>query len=333
MSLMEAIAEQHDRRSRLDPRLPALDRSCLSDLLSRTEAHTPGLARLVEVKHVVTALAWPAVEHYPPDSDKLAYYEGDTGTAVALTIRDGSEDSRQALSRLLDRIEQDWRVGGATGANILWPCRDVDIDALLTGCGFMRDACIAYRPAPPSALRAGYLPVVGESGLVARTAVPDDEPTLLRLQEVVLEAHIPASPFARFVPGVRSQFRKRLGAMWAGQSPDDGGCLVTVVEKQGRVVGMSECFVKRHTASLDMLLPEGRYGYVNTFGILPEWRGDGTGRFLAGAVDHHLRSLQVRGNYLYYSYYNRGAVAFWSKLGYAPLWRTYQRRDLAPRVA
>ncbi|SFC36956.1 Protein N-acetyltransferase, RimJ/RimL family [Micromonospora sediminimaris] len=326
MDVLDAIVEQHRRRSRLDERLPSLDRAKVAALLASAATPTTSAVRAICDADGVIALAWPAVEHYDPDSDKLAYYERDTGTTFGLTIRQTGGPCLAALNALLTQIEQDWRAAGATGANLVWPCREMSIDQPLAAHGFAKDACIAVKPmAEPRPAATGR-----RRSLSARLAVPDDEPMLLRLQEAVLAAHIPDSPFARRVPAVRARFHDRLAEMWAGRTPADGAPLVVVAEDQGQIVGMSECFVRRHDIALDMLLPDGLYGYVNTFGVLPERRGGGAGRFLADAVERALSHFDVRGIYLYYSYYNTAAMAFWSKVGYSPLWRTYQCRRLIP---
>ncbi|MFG3698058.1 GNAT family N-acetyltransferase [Micromonospora sp. NPDC047620] len=326
MDLLDAIVEQHRRRARVDDRLPSLDRSCLSSLIE-SSVHDPA-ASVCAVRGAggVAALAWPTVEHYPADSDKLAYYERDTGSAAALTLRETGGRCFDALSRLLERVEADWLAHGATGANLLWPCREVSIEPALAEHGFVRDACIAFKPLQgPASVRSGIGPA-----FTVRAAAPADEPVLLRLQEEVLAAHIPHSPFARRVPGVRARFHDRLAEMWDRGAAVDDAPLVLVLEHRGQITAMTECFVRRQEVALDMVLPAGLYGYVNTFGVLPECRGGGAGRLLAESVEACLRSFGVEGLYLYYSYYNSGAMAFWSKLGYSPLWHTYQRRDLAP---
>ncbi|WP_444947139.1 GNAT family N-acetyltransferase [Micromonospora ureilytica] len=326
MDLLDAIVEQHRRRARLDDRLPSLDRSRLSSLVDASIPDSSASVRAVCEAGTVLALGWPAVDHYPVDSDKLAYYERDTGTTVALTLPEADSYCLDALGRLLERIETDWVASGATGANLVWPCREVSIDRVVAAHGFRKDACIAFKPVRELA----SAPARSASPYVVRDAVPTDEPHLLRLQEEVLAAHIPCSPFARRVPGVRARFHDRLAEMWVRGPAVDGAPLVLVLEDRGRIFAMSECFVRQQEVALDMLLPAGRYGYVNTFGVLPECRGNGAGRFLAAAVETRLASYGVDGLYLYYSYYNSGAVAFWSRRGYSPLWRTYQRRDLRP---
>lgn len=268
------------------------------------------------------------IEHHDAGSDKLAYYRARTGTAPVLVVRSGHPAALAALGALLARLETDWTTAGAIGANLLWPSRDIDVSATFNLRGLRPDAYLAYQSA--AELRHTGGGTVDDSARTIRTAVPADEPILLRLQEEVLLAHIPHSPFARRVPGVTVRFRERLAASWAGQSPLDGGCLVTVVEESGEVVGMSECFLTRQRPALDMVLPEGLHGYVNTFGVLPHCRGSGLGRLLADAVAARLLTFGVRGIQLYFSHYNRGAAAFWPRLGYAPLWHTYQRHDLVP---
>lgn len=329
MDLVDAIVDQQRRRHRLDDRLPVTGRDSLAGWLA--DHHLRSAIR-VEARHgEIMALGCASVEHHDADSDKLAYYQADTGTAPILAVRSDDRAGRAALGRTLKRLEADWIAGGASGANILWPSRDIDVTATLAGCGFRPDAYLAYQPAAALRRNTGPATPAGRhAGHVVRPAVAADEPVLLRLQEEVLSAHIPNSPFARRVPGVTARFRQRLAAGWAGRSPTDGACLVTVVEEAGEVVGMSECFLTRHHPALDTLLPEGRYGYVNTFGLLPHRRGNGLGRLLAAAVTARLLGFGVRGVYLYYSHYNPGAGAFWRRLGYDPLWDTYQRHGLMP---
>jgi len=322
VQLIDVLAMQYDRWRRANQNLPQLTKP---EIL-RSLGVSRGPLLCVDGKGGVEAAAVPTVERYSADSDKLAYYRPSTGTTELLVIRDSDALLTGSVQRLITMLESSWIAQDATGANMVWPYHDFDIGATLYRHGFAPDAIIAYQSSNDLAKNLrGPAP---KQKICTRFGSPKDLASLVALQEEVLAAHIPLSPFAHRVPTVATQFRERLARMWEGQPAGTDVPIVTVAEQNGDIIGMSEGFVKLSSRQFNMLLPPGRYGYINTFGVFPKYRGSGIGTYLARAVAASLLDLDIKGIYLYFSVYNKPAETFWKKMGYDPLWRTYQRHDL-----
>jgi ribosomal protein S18 acetylase RimI-like enzyme len=163
--------------------------------------------------------------------------------------------------------------------------------------------------------------------LVLRDALPSDVDRAYDLSLQVIDAHIPASPFARRASGLRKGFEERF---IAATSETDGGFrpgtapFFLVAELDGQIAGLAECQMINADRSLDPVYPPTTVGYIESLGIEVELRTRGLGSALANHAHTALRDRGAVQSYLLVSHYNLGARAFWRKLGYTPVWGLYQ---------
>jgi ribosomal protein S18 acetylase RimI-like enzyme len=314
----EILAAQHARRGSLNGLLPTLSDDLLLAELEKTSRESPPLVAYVD--DVPYACAFPSVEAYGPDDDGLAYFQRLTGVARGLGVRDGSANGHAALASLTNGLARFWRRRGALGAKVLWPASDFGIARELSGAGFIPDAYVEYRPHSVSLSHRHH------EDLQLRVARREDLSGALNINSMILDEHVKVSPFARHVPGVDERFTARfLAATSDVPSPHT---MVFVAEYQGHTIGMAECEVERHAASLDAPFPDGTLGYIHAFGVEQHMRRRGVGTALALFALKQLHMRHASGTRLLVSHYNEPSRAFWSRIGFKQVWQLFQVHSL-----
>lgn len=324
--LLAQDARQHTLDSRL--RVPRT-RECVTARL--TERFAAGSTALVALntQEQVRGLACPEVWELAETSLLRAFLPERAGVTRYLALSDPQEgDASQALGALLTAFSVWWQAQGTTGEVIRWPAANQWLVARLAAHGFSLDSVCAMRaptqpdaPAPLPAAPCGIRP--------ARSV---DEASLVALFAEELSYHERYTPFVRCNATVLEAFRRKLGRLWAGESLEAGAPLILVAERAGEVIGMAE------TTLLDIgpddepgFTPPGRYGCIDNVSMQEAWRGQGIGTLLVQAVYDAFAALlfALEGWLLWYNPDNPQAAHFWPRLGFVPLWITYQRLHLS----
>ncbi|MBA2390510.1 MAG: GNAT family N-acetyltransferase [Geodermatophilaceae bacterium] len=282
-------------------RLEALDRRLL---LPRRAAGRPGLVA-VDGAGTVAGHLRPHLVELTEDDEMRSF-----AAARVVSWRELAAASPEALAALVDAA----RVPGAADA-ALWPAVDGEAPAVF--------ARFAMKPVFVLALRtAGPLPS-GPAATV-RLARPGDLDAVcaLHLEEVAF--HEPHTPYVRVVPALVPALRSRLEQLWSGA---DDASTVHVLEVDGVVAGMCESHVQTVSDEGGQLLP-GRYSYLNSVAVGARLRGQGFGRTLVSAVIDDVAARGVDGYTLWFALDNPLARQVWPRLGFRPLWISYERRDL-----
>jgi GNAT superfamily N-acetyltransferase len=201
---------------------------------------------------------------------------------------------------------------------VTWPSLDAPATKALLAHGFQPLAVLAVRPATSNGVAAGSL---GPSDVTIRLATLDDLETLLPLVLAELEY---SSQVGNCVLRAEALDIKRETLTYHLEDGDP----VWLAERDGVALGMAECWLtdaepvtRRHFP-----VPAGRWGYVNTVSVLPGARGTGIGRALMTLVHRELHGAGAIGTYLYYNPPNPISSVFWPRLGYRPLWTTWEVR-------
>ena len=207
-----------------------------------------------------------------------------------------------------------------TAAIVNWPARDVTGVLALLRHGLQPMSVIAVRPAGRSnpASHASMPP-----GVVIRPAGPDDLDAVTELEIGVVryDAHFGGSiprPATEALVRAETQaaLAKRPGWTWLAEE-DGQPVALTVVEPPAAatwIAGMTRT---------------GATAYLQTMFVRPDERSGGIG---AALVRHVHGELDVRGvdlTLLHYAQVNPLSAPFWHRMGYRPLWSTWEARPAA----
>ena len=292
----------------LDPLLPEpsdLPEGCMAPLLSIGENGRPsglGVCRHQRVPADTLAQTWGAA------------------TKFVLTVRVRETDTEPAADDLLTQwckhLEtQPEAKANDTAAIVNWPARDITGVPALLRHGLRPMTVIAARPkARPTTAKPPA------AGLVIRPARPDDldRVTELEMGVVRYDAHFGGSvPRPATEALVRAESRvalaRRPGWIWLAEQ-DGHPVALTVVEPPDAATWIS-----------GMTRP-GATAYLQTMFVRPGERSGGIG---AGLVRHVHDELDARGidlTLLHYAQVNPLSAPFWHRMGYRPLWSTWEAR-------
>jgi GNAT superfamily N-acetyltransferase len=123
-------------------------------------------------------------------------------------------------------------------------------------------------------------------------------------------------------------FRSKLSHLWAGESLQAGAPHVLVVEHDQEIVAMAEnTLLELGPDDEPGFTPAGHYWCIDNVSVHEGVQGRGIGRLLVQTIEDARLSLQLDldGYILWYNPDNPKAAQFWSRLGFQPLWTTYQR--------
>jgi GNAT superfamily N-acetyltransferase len=273
----------------------------------------------------IRAYACPSVWSLNEGSILLSFLTARNGIVRRLTLpHPADEDANAVTAALLSILDDFWRSADTSGDLIRWPGGDAWIEPPLMRYGFQLDSICAVRSlAPFFSTRPAPLPL-----LCIRPAQPEDEYALIDLFEEELRFHERYTPFVHSSSQVLQAFRRKLQRLWQGGSLADGAPMVLVVEQTGVIVAMTENTLLE-VGSFDEpgFTPEGRYWCIDNISVREAFQGQGIGRHLLQAIEDQLTALQLDldGYILWFNPDNPKAATFWTRLGFQPLWTTYQR--------
>ena len=295
----------------LDPLLTEpsdLPEGCMAPLLALGDNSRPSGLGVCRHQHVA--------------ADTLAQTWG-TATKFVLSMRLRGPDVAAAADDLLTQ----WRdhlsaqpeaKADDTAAIVNWPARDVTGVLALLRHGLQPLTVIAVRPKARPA-NVGTAP---PEGLVIRPATADDLDAVAELELGVVryDAHFGGSiprPATEALVRAETQaaLAKRPGWTWLAEQ-DGQPVALTVVEPPAA----------RWIAGLTRT---GATAYLQTMFVRPDERSGGIGAALVRHVHGELDARGIDLTLLHYSQVNPLSVPFWHRMGYRPLWSTWEARPAA----
>ena len=317
------LLAQQARQHSLDPRLAAVR---TPEQLTAALAGSGEQALVaLDTRGRVRGSAMPGVWEVGETSILRAFLPARSGVARLLALPDPTEaDAVAVTTTLLTALSESWRSLGTTGDLVRWPGADSWLSPLLAAHGLRLDSVCATRSLQAFE-EAGR---ISSSPFTTRAARLEDEEALVELLEEELRYHERFTPFVRSSPAVLQAFRRKLARLWHGMSLQEGAPLVLVAERAGKIVAMAENTVLIVRPEDEPgFTPAGRYGCIDNVSVREELRGQGIGRLLVQALFDAFAAtgLPLDGSILWYNPDNPQAGRFWPRMGFQPLWTTYQR--------
>jgi len=301
----KAVARRWRGLDLLLPEPSDLPEGCMAPLLSVAENGRPSGLGVCHHRHV------PA--------DTLAQTWG-AATKFMLTVRLREADTRPATDDLLtqwrDHLEtQPEAKADDTAAIVNWPAREVTGVQALLRHGLQPMAVIAARP-PGRTVPSPAPP----PGLVIRPAGPGDlgSVTELELGVVRYDAHFGGSvPRSATEALVRAESQaalaKRPGWIW-------------LAERDGQPVALTVVEPPESATWIAGMTRPGATAYLQTMFVRPGERSGGIGASLVRHVHDQLDARGIDLTLLHYAQVNPVSAPFWHRMGYRPLWSTWEAR-------
>ena len=257
-------------------------------------------------------------QRIPPQSLNQTWGAADRFTLVPrLPGQDIAASAGLLLSQWRDHLAG---IGAARGpdtsASVVWPSLDVTgIQALLRH-GLQPLTVIAARTrpnGPPSAPRRAY-------GVTIRPAGPGDEEQVLDLELRLIryDMHF-GGPVWRGATArlVRDEVRDSL------TRPDPWTWLA---ERNGRAVGLLVAQPPQEAGWIAGMTSKTPAAYLQTMFVEGQERGTGIGAALVRNLHARLDGMGVAVTLLHHSQVNPLSAPFWYRMGYRPLWTSWEAR-------
>ena len=251
--------------------------------------------------------------HQQVPADSLSQTWG-AAARFTLTMRIREPDTLAAADYLLTQWRDhlnDPKAGDDTSAIVTWPSRDITGVKALQKHGLQPISVIAVRP-------AGRKTPKPDDGLQIRHADPQDQDAVTELELGVIhyDAHFGAAIPRPATPAlVRQATRQNLE-----QRPD----WTWLATRRGKVIGLAVVEPPAEATWIAGLTRPGRIAYLSDMFISPEERATGTGAKLIANVHHALDSRGIDLTLLHYAQLNPLSGPFWHRMGYRPLWSTWE---------
>jgi GNAT superfamily N-acetyltransferase len=268
-------------------------------------------------------IGYAVCRHQYSPADTLAQTWG-TATRYVLTARLREKDASGALDDLLTQ----WRDHLAaipqahepdTSALLTWPARDVSGVRALLRHGMQPMSVLAIRPVG----RAGALPRPAGSGLVVRVAGPADVDAVVEMELGVIRYD---EQFGAALPRAHTRVLVRADTQIALAKPQTWTWLA---ERDGVPIGLAVVQPPGEStwiAGMTCLTP---VAYLQTMFVRLGERGKGTGEALVNHIHDELNRHGVTATLLHYAQVNPVSGPFWSRMGYRPLWTSWESRPAA----
>jgi GNAT superfamily N-acetyltransferase len=273
----------------------------------------------------------------PPDgTDPVLTVDG--GVGIARRHRPGPDDSGLLwgaadrfglrplvdgpdLAASLDRLLAAWRdwiadqhdspTGDSTAA-VSWPSRDTPGVPALAGHGLAPLVIIAARPAGT--------PVGAPGDPRVRRAAPTDLAEVTRLW-LELARHESDLGTAYLRPQAQHWIREETALALAVPEP-----WIWVSERDGRLIGAVSVSRPVESAWMASYTSASPMAYLGSMYVEPTGRGAGVGAALVARAHRELDAARVAVTLLHYAVANPRSGPFWHRMGYRPLWTTWQAR-------
>jgi GNAT superfamily N-acetyltransferase len=288
----------------------------------------PSLIVAVDADGRLRGAVQPAIWQIKRDSILRAFLASRNGIARHLILPDSQEiDAPAVVAALLEALTDFWQHQDTDADLLRWPAQETWLLSLIAEHRFQLDSVCAFR-----ALDAFFSEVpVAPTGFYFRIAQPADEAALLRLFHEELLFHERSTPFVRSSQAVLQAFQHKLKQLWEGKSFEDGAPLIVVAQQGDTLVAMAENTLLTVSEEDDPgFTPPGRYWCLDNVSVLEPFHHQGIGSVLVQTIEsiRLTLDLDLRGYVLWYNPDNTTAGRFWTRLGFVPLWTTYQRRHV-----
>jgi GNAT superfamily N-acetyltransferase len=251
-----------------------------------------------------------------------------TRTRFALALRVRDKDTGQVVDDLLGQWHE--HIAGLpqahqedTSALVNWPSRETSGILALQRHGLAPMTILAARP-------AGQGGAGGGAGAPARTAI---RPAGIGDLDTVAAMEIGVIRYdGQFGGSIWRPATERLVRAEARSALENGTSLIWIAEQAGQggaavgMVAVTPPASATWVAPMTALAPA---AYLATMFVRPPERGSGIG---AALVRHAHAELDKRGitvTLLHYALVNPVSGPFWSRMGYRPLWTTWEARPAA----
>jgi len=257
-------------------------------------------------------------QHVPPQSLNQTWGAADRFTLVP---RLPGQDIAAAADLLLTQWRDHLAGVGATrgpdtSASVVWPSMDITGVHALLRHGLQPLTVIAARTrpnGPPSPPRRAY-------GATIRPAGPaDEEPVLdLELRLIRYDMHF-GGPVWRTATAklVRDEIRDSLAR------PDSWTWLA---ERNGQAVGLLVAQPPQDAGWIAGMTSRSPAAYLQTMFVEGQERGTGIGAALVRNLHARLDGMAVAVTLLHHSQVNPLSAPFWYRMGYRPLWTSWEAR-------
>lgn len=299
------------RWQNLDPLLPepgALPEGCMAPLLASAENSRP--AALGVCRH----------QHVPANT--MAQTWG-TATRFVLTLRLREPDTRAAVDDLLTQ----WRehlsrqreaTEDDTAAVVNWPARDITGVLALQRHGLQPMTVIAARQAGRAILAEGAAP-----GVVVRPAGPGD---LNVVEDMAMGVVRYDAKFGGAIPRLATEALVRAETQVALTKRP---AWIWLAEQDGRPVGLTVVEPPQAAGWIASMTRPGATAYLQFMFVQPVERGGGIGAALVRHVHSELDARGIDVTLLIHAQLNPLSAPFWHRMGYRPLWTTWEARPAA----
>lgn len=266
------------------------------------------------------AAGFAVCRHQSFPDDSLSQTWG-TASRFVLTPRLRDRDAAPGLDDLLGQ----WRdhLAGLpqareadTSALVTWPTRDTSGVRALLGHGLQPMTVLAARPADR--------PVpVREADVAVRHATVDDLAAVTAMEMGVIRYD---EQFGGSVPRPRTEELVRADTQVAlGKQPD----WTWLAERAGRPAGLIVVQPPADATWVATMTGVRSAAYLSTLFVLPEDRGTGVGAALVRVAHAQLDQRGVAVTLLHHSQVNPVSGPFWNRMGYRPLWTSWETRPAA----
>jgi GNAT superfamily N-acetyltransferase len=259
-------------------------------------------------------------QRIPPQSLSQTWGAADRFTLVPrLAGQDVAESAELLLAQWRDHLAG---VGAARGpdtsASVVWPSLDITGIAGLLRHGLQPVTVIAARPRPgggipPARPRSAF-------GVTIRGAGPGDEDQVLDLELRLIryDMHFGGPVWrpdtARLVRDeIRASLARPVTWTW-------------LAERNGRAVGLLVAQPPQEAGWITGMTSRSPAAYLQTMFVDGQERGTGIGAALVRNLHAQLDTQGVAVTLLHHSQVNPLSAPFWYRMGYRPLWTSWEAR-------
>ncbi|GLU45883.1 GNAT family N-acetyltransferase [Nocardiopsis ansamitocini] len=232
----------------------------------------------------------------------------------------GGPDPEGALDSLLaswrDQLEElPSGTGSESAALLTWPARDVSGVRPLQRHGLQPFTVLAARQR-----RRGVPPSLPPRDVTIRLA---DHHDLAAVVSLVMEEHRYEQHFGGvFIQPETAEQTRRVVARALSRPPS----WVWLAERRGRAVGLVWVSPPERARWVSPLVNAGPAAYIGYGVVAEEERGSGIGTALVSQAHHALDAHGIAVTLLNYALMNPLSGPFWNRMGYRPLWTTWEVR-------
>jgi GNAT superfamily N-acetyltransferase len=265
----------------------------------------------------MTGLGVCVHQHVPPESLNQTWGAAERFTLIPrLAGQDVAASADLLLSHWRDHLAETGQARGTdTSASVVWPSHDITGVRALLRHGLQPLTVIAARTRPGTSP-----PPRGAYGVTIRAAGPADcEQVLgLELQLIRFDMHFGGPVWRTATQSlVRDEVRSSLAR---------GSAWTWLAERGGHAVGLLVAQPPREAGWIAGMTSQSPAAYLQTMFVDQRERGTGIGSALVKHLHAQLDAAGVAVTLLHHSQVNPLSAPFWYRMGYRPLWTSWEAR-------